>query len=398
MGRRGGYGPRRWVRLAAMVTLGSVLGAGCTPTANEETSSDGPATTAVARPASLILSVAPGAHGVEPAGTVTATAQGGTITQASLVGTRGTVVEGAITPDGTAWRSAEPLGYGKTYTLTATARGADGTPVTRRSTFTTATPQRQVSVSMNVSDGQTVGVGMPLIFSFSGDITDRSAAEQAVRITTEPATEGAFRWFDDDQLIWRPKEYWRPGTTVSVEANVYGRDLGDGTYGTEDRAATLTIGDKVVAIADGETHHMSVFVNDRRLRRLPISMGKPSSSTPNGTYTVMSEHYGYTMDSSTYGVPVDSGAGYRLWVEYAVRLSYSGIFYHSAPWSVGYQGNTNTSHGCINLSTEDAAWLMERSQPGDVVTVRNAGEQVLEPTDGWSVWQLSWEEWTAAGA
>ncbi|PXY21387.1 hypothetical protein BAY60_24840 [Prauserella muralis] len=343
----------------------------------------------------MSLSVPKRAHDFEPGKPITATVTNGTITEASLVGTHGTVVRGRIAPDGSGWRSAEPLGYGKTYQLAVTAKGEDGKPATATSTITTATPAAQVAVSMNVADGQTVGVGMPLIFTFTSDIVDRKAAERALRITAEPDTEGAFRWFTDSQVTWRPKEYWRPGTTIRVNAAVYGRHLGGGLYGSEDRHAKLKVGDKIVAIADGATHHMRVFVNDRMVRRLPISMGKPSSSTPNGTYTVMSEHTGYTMDSSTYGVPVDSSAGYRLWVETAVRLSYSGIFYHSAPWSVGYQGNTNTSHGCLNLSPEDAAWLMSRSQPGDLVTVRNAGEQILEPTDGWSVWQLPWREWLA---
>nr|WP_307831967.1 Ig-like domain-containing protein [Prauserella cavernicola] len=383
------------------MALAGALFAGCTSAASDSSDGDtsGPSPTAApVKPVSLSLSVDEGAQDVAPGQLFSATAADGTITEASLVGTHGTVVEGGITEDGSAWESAEPLGYGKTYTLEATATGEDGKPVTDSSTFTTATPSQTLSVSMNVQDGQEVGVGMPLIFTFSGDVPDKAAAEKALRVTTEPRTEGAFHWFTDDQATWRPKDYWQPGTTVSADAMIYGKHLGGGTFGAEDKAADLTIGDKVVAIADGGTHHMRVYVNDQEVRRMPISMGKPSSSTPNGTYTVMSEHNGYTMDSSTYGVDIDSSQGYRLWVEYAVRMSYSGIFYHSAPWSVGYQGNTNTSHGCINLSPENAAWLMENSQPGDVITVQNAGEQTLEPTDGWSVWQLSWEDWVAGSA
>ncbi|ASR39621.1 hypothetical protein BAY61_24490 [Prauserella marina] len=344
------------------------------------------------------LSVEEGAKDVEPGLPVTVSATDGKVTEASLIGKHGTVVEGQLAEDGSGWESAEPLGYGKTYTLAATAEGANGKPETKTSTFTTATPAQQISVWTNVDDGQQVGVGMPIIFTFSGPVPDRKAAEKALRIETDPETEGAFHWFSDESVTWRPKEYWQAGTTVTVDAAIYGRHLGDGVYGSEDNFAKLTVGDKVVTVADGETYQMTVFVNDKEVKKLPISLGKPSTTTPNGTYTVMSEHNGYTMDSSTYGVPVESGGGYRLWVEYAVRLSNSGIFYHSAPWSVAQQGNTHTSHGCINLSPENAAWLMEISQPGDVVTVKNAGEQTLEPTDGWSVWQMSWEEWIAGDA
>ncbi|MEU3273040.1 Ig-like domain-containing protein [Saccharomonospora sp. NPDC006951] len=400
MRSRGGDKPRLGVRLLSVVLVGGVLLTGCTSAATEgpDDERSRPASTAPPKPVSLDLSVKEGAKEVEPGLPVTASATDGKVTEASLVGKHGTVVKGALTEDGTSWESAEPLGYGKTYTLTATAEGANGKPETKTSTFTTATPAQQISVWTNVDDGQKVGVGMPIIFTFSAPVPDRKAAEKALRIETEPKTEGAFHWFSDDSVTWRPKEYWQAGTTVTVDAAIYGRHLGDGVYGSEDNFAKLTVGDKVVAVADGETYQMTVFVNDKEVKKLPISLGKPSTTTPNGTYTVMSEHNGYTMDSSTYGVPVESGGGYRLWVEYAVRLSNSGIFYHSAPWSVPQQGNTHTSHGCINLSPENAAWLMETSQPGDVVTVKNAGEQTLEPTDGWSVWQMSWEEWTAGAA
>lgn len=83
------------------------------------------------------------------------------------------------------------------------------------------------------------------------------------------------------------------------------------------------------------------------------------------------------MDSSTYGVPVDSPEGYRTYVEYATRMSNSGIFLHAAPWSVGAQGNTNVSHGCLNVSTEDGKWFYENAKKGDPVIVQNTA---VEPS------------------
>lgn len=341
----------------------------------------------------LALSVSDDEKDVEPGQSVTVRAEHGTITKASLIGKHGTHVKDDLRADGTFWTTTEPLGFGKTYTLTVEAEGEDGKTVTEESTFITTTPARTVAVSINVWDDEVVGVGMPLIFTFSGPVPDRDAAEEAIDITAEPETEGDFRWFGDNTVIWRPKEYWEPGTEVSIDAEIYGKDFGDGAFGAEDKAVDFTVGDKLVAVADGESHEMTVSINDEKVKTMPISMGKPSTPTPEGTYTVMSEHYGYTMDSSTYGVPAESAAGYRTYVEYAVRLSNSGIFYHSAPWSVGDQGNTNVSHGCINLSTGNAAWLMDKSNRGDLFTVRNSGGAELEPTDGWSVWQMSWEEW-----
>ncbi|SFP26593.1 Lipoprotein-anchoring transpeptidase ErfK/SrfK [Amycolatopsis arida] len=383
-------------RVPVLVLAGGLLLAGCSGT-GETPAPPESRTPPPPRPVSLSLSPADGADAFAPGEPVKVAAENGTLAEVALVGADGTEVSGERAADGAKWTTTEKLGYGKTYTLTASAKGADGKLVEAASTFTTATPKRRVSVSVNVQDGETVGVGMPIVFMFSGNVADKDAAERALRVTAEPATEGAFHWFSDKWVTWRPKEYWKPGTKVTVDAGIYGRDLGNGTFGREDRSASFTIGDKLVAVADGSTFQMTVSINDEVVREMPLSMGKRSSTTPTGTYTVMSEHVGYTLDSGTYGVPADSPAGYRTWVKYAVRLSNSGIFYHSAPWSVGDQGRRNVSHGCLNLSVENAGWLMETSKRGDIVVVRNSGGRELEPTDGWSVWQMPWDEWKSGG-
>ncbi|MGW4063528.1 L,D-transpeptidase [Amycolatopsis sp. NPDC004747] len=348
------------------------------------------------KPAVLALTPAKDAKDVAPGEPVSVVVQDGKVGAVTLTSADGKVVAGKARADGSGWDSAEPLGYNKSYKLTATATGTDGKPVTSESAFSTVKPARQLDVSVNLVDGETVGVGMPLIFTFTGNVTDKAAAEKALKVTAEPATEGAFRWFGDKQVTWRPKDYWKSGTKIKVDAAVYGKPLGGGSYGREDKGATATVGDKLVAVADGQTHQMTVTINDKEVKTMPTSMGKPGHNTPRGTYTVMSEHNGYTMNSATYGVPEDAPGGYSTFVQYAVRLSWSGIFYHSAPWSVRQQGHSNVSHGCLNLSTENTKWLMDTSKKGDIVTVQNSGGPKLEPTDGWSFWQLSWDEWRTA--
>lgn len=389
---------------ARLVVAAGVIGlvvAGCS--SNSPSGESPQATTSasapkpVVKPAVLTLSPAKDAKDVAPGEPVSVAVADGKVGEVKLAGADGKVVAGKPRADGAGWDSAEPLGYGKTYKLTATATGTDGKPVTSESTFSTAKPARQLGVSVNLDQGETVGVGMPLIFTFTGNVADKAAAEKALKVTAEPATEGAFRWSGDKQVTWRPKDYWKSGTKIKVDAAVYGKPLGNGSYGREDKSASATVGDKLVAVADGGTHQMTVTINDKEVKTMPTSMGKPGHNTPAGTYTVMSEHTGYTMDSGTYGVPEDAPGGYRTFVQYAVRLSYSGIFYHSAPWSVRQQGRSNVSHGCLNLSTENTKWLMDTSKKGDVVTVQNSGGPKLEGTDGWSVWQLSWDEWRAAG-
>jgi lipoprotein-anchoring transpeptidase ErfK/SrfK len=46
-----------------------------------------------------------------------------------------------------------------------------------------------------------------------------------------------------------------------------------------------------------------------------------------------------------------SGPGYTDFaVPYSVRFTWSGDYMHDAYWSVGEQGYTDVSHGCVNLS------------------------------------------------
>jgi len=384
-------------RLLVVVAAIGLAVSGCSSATSSEPPkpSDTSSTTAKPPVKAAVLSVTPAkdATDIAPGEPVTVTVADGKIGEVKLTGADGKVVAGKPRPDGGGWDSAEPLGYGKKYTLAATATGSDGKPVTSESSFTTVKPARQLGVSVNVSDGQTVGVGMPVIFSFSGNVPDHAAAERAIKVTSEPAQEGAFRWFGDKQLIWRPKDYWRSGSKISVDAAIYGKSLGNGTFGRQDVSVKAAVGDKLIVIADGESHQATVTVNDKDVRTIPISMGKPGHNTPLGTYTVISEHNNYIMDSSTYGVPADSPGGYRTLIQYAVRLSWSGIFFHSAPWSVPQQGKRNVSHGCINMSTDNAKWLMDTAKPGDIFTVKNSGGPALDPSDGWSVWQLSWDAW-----
>jgi lipoprotein-anchoring transpeptidase ErfK/SrfK len=396
---RRSIGMRARLLVAAGVIGLTVAGCSNSPTEGPQP----PATSASAqrpapapKPAVLTLTPAKDAAGVAPGEPVSVAVADGKVGDVKLTGADGKVVAGKPRADGSGWDSAEPLGYGKTYQLSATAIGTDGKPVMAQSTFSTAKPARQLDVSVNLVEGETVGVGLPLIFTFTGNVADKAAAEKALKVTAEPATEGAFHWFGDKQVTWRPKDYWKSGTKIKVDAAVYGKPLGNGSYGREDKSVSGAVGDKLVAVADGGSHQMTVTINDKEVKTMPTSMGKPGHTTPAGTFTVMSEHTGYTMNSATYGVPEDSPGGYSTFVQYAVRLSYSGIFYHSAPWSVRQQGHRNVSHGCLNLSTENAKWLMDTSKKGDIVTVQNSGGPKLEPTDGWSVWQLSWDEWRAA--
>lgn len=335
-----------------------------------------------------------GAKDVRPADPVTAAADGGEIVHAELTNGAGEEVPGTVSEDGTRWSVDGKLGYDRDYALAVTVRGGGDEPVQRRATFHTTRPQARTYVSMNPVDGQTVGVGQPLAFYFSEDAPapDKKRAEEAISIRTEPKVRGAFYWFNDREVHWRPKEHWKPGTRIDIDVDVYGRQLGDGLWGDEDRTAQITIGDAVRLHADGSSHQMTVKRNGELLRTLPVSLGEPANPSSNGTHVVTQKHDSYFMNSETFGLPVEQG-GYQTEVDWAVRISNGGEFIHAAPWSVPQQGNTNTSHGCINLSEADAKWVFDLLKKGDVVDISNSGGPPLEAWDGFGDWQVPWNEW-----
>nr|WP_296780999.1 L,D-transpeptidase [Rhodococcus sp. (in: high G+C Gram-positive bacteria)] len=240
-------------------------------------------------------------------------------------------------------------------------------------------PQIQRLAPANFSDpsispngGEVVGVGQPIAIRFNEAIGDRGAAEAAIRVTSTPAVAGHFYWINDTQVRWLPNEFYPAHTQVSVEAG--------------GARADFSTGDSVVTTADDATHTITITRNGEVVKTMPTSMGKPGHETPNGTYLVGEKFRDMYMDSSTYGVPVDAPDGYRTYVEYATRISYSGIFVHAAPWSEWAQGSEDTSHGCLNVSTEDGQWFFDNAQKGDPVVVVNTAGGTLSGSDGLGDW------------
>lgn len=169
-------------------------------------------------------------------------------------------------------------------------------------------------------------------------------------------------------------------------------------FGEDNVQTHFTIGDEVIATADDNTKILTVRVNGEVVKSMPTSMGKDSTPTANGIYIVGSRYKHIIMDSSTYGVPVNSPNGYRTDVDWATQISYSGVFVHSAPWSVGAQGHTNTSHGCLNVSPSNAQWFYDHVKRGDIVEVVNTVGGTLPGIDGLGDWNIPWDQWRAGNA
>jgi lipoprotein-anchoring transpeptidase ErfK/SrfK len=345
----------------------------------------------------LTASVKNGAVGVSVESPVMVSAEDGVLGAVTMVNDEGTLVAGQLSPDGLTWSTAEPLGYNKRYTLNAQSLGLGGV-TSQQMSFETHSPENLTMPYLLPNDGEVVGVGQPVAIRFDENIPNRSAAEKAIKITSNPPVQGAFYWLNNREVRWRPAAYWTPGTTVDVAVNTYGVDLGDGLFGQEDVTTRFTIGDEVITTVDDSTKTLTVKRNGEVIKSMPVSMGKNSTPTNNGTY-IVGDRFGHiVMDSSTYGVPVNSPNGYRTEVDFATQISYSGIFVHAAPWSVGSQGYSNVSHGCINVSTSNAQWYYNNSKRGDVVEIANTVGSILPGTDGLGDWNIPWEQWKAGNA
>jgi len=203
--------------------------------------------------------------------------------------------------------------------------------------------------------GAVVGVAHPVVVTFTAPVTDRLAAERSIRVTSPSNIPGHFEWLDNKVVQWVPNHYWPAHSHVSV--------------GVQALTTGFETGDELLGVASISEHTFTVSRNGEVLRTMPASMGKPSRPTPIGNFTALEKDRTVIMDSRTIGIPLSSPEGYRITASYAVRITNSGVYVHSAPWSVDSQGHANVSHGCINLSPDNAAWYFNVVSVGDPVQV-----------------------------
>lgn len=379
---------RRIIAAGAVVLLAGGSLAACTidrqGTAAE--SGESAETTEPEKHDPAVISVEDGAEGVAPDEPVTVTSPDG-LESVTMTNEEGKEVEAELNEDKTEWTTTEPLGYGREYTVEATTTQGE----TSKSAFTTVVPDGQTNAYIGPLDGSEVGVAHAVNFYFDIAPSDRQAAQDAITIETSNDTEGAFYWIDPGHLIWRPKEYWEPGTEVTVKSEIYGKNLGGGIYGAEDASSTFTVGDLVETLVDDNTKTLTVYHNGEEVKSFPVSLGRDGQyATPNGMYVIGDRNESMVMDSTTYGLALENG-GYRTAVNYATQMSWSGIYVHSAPWAIGALGSYNQSHGCINATPDDAQWFMNYVKQGDPVEVVNTSGETLSGLDGLGYWNLDWE-------
>lgn len=328
---------------------------------------------------------------------VRVSAKNGTLSQVSLASADGPV---ELVQNGRAWVATQRLEPGTDYTISASGTGTDGKAKTLKRSFQTQalTLNEQAYPSVSPLANDTVGVGMPVVVRFDLPVQNQELFEQNMQVETSQPVEGRWAWFNDREAHFRPKDYWPAETDVTVKILVNSLPAGNGIYGQQDQVVKFHVGAKVVGYVDVNTFTLTVKDNDQIVKTIPVSTGDSDHRTRQGTKVIMEKLRKVDMDAATTGVDSEDDDYYDLEdVEYAMRLTNSGEFLHAAPWSVGSQGRANVSHGCTGMSPANAEWLFGHMKKGDPVEYTGS-PRAIEPGNGWTDWNIPWDEWVAKSA
>jgi lipoprotein-anchoring transpeptidase ErfK/SrfK len=328
----------------------------------------------------------------------------GTIVSVTMTTESGTKIAGTTASDGTSWKPLAQLDRATKYTVSVTAKDSKNRQAVAKSSFTTVSAANSFIGYYNPDNGVTVGVGMPVSFTFDKAITNKKEVQQAITVTCSSGQEVVGHWFGDQRLDFRPQDYWAANSTVTVKIALDGVQGASGVYGVQSKTVSFKIGRKQVSTADDKTKEMQVVRDGRLIRTLKVSLGQAPNTTYNGIMVISEKLIKTRMNSQTVGL----GKAYDIKdVPHAMRLSNSGTFAHGNYWRpVSVFGSTDTSHGCIGMHdvkggndpSTPAAWFYTNSLIGDVVIVKNSPDKTIAADNGFSDWNLSWDEWKSGSA
>nr|WP_051162711.1 Ig-like domain-containing protein [Nocardia transvalensis] len=338
-----------------------------------------------------------GSTDVNPTTPISVTVTSGRIDKVTLTNASGKQITGTLAPDGSRFTVSEALGYDATYTWAGTAIGTDGKPVQIDGTFTTLAPKQTVTATINIGDGQEVGIAAPIILQFKSHVANKAAVEKALTVATTPQTEGGWAWLPDDnggsRAHWRPREYWAPGTDVKFSGKLYGLELGDGAYGYTDLSSEFKIGRSQIVKGYAPSHRVQVIRDGDTLFDFACSYGEGNEArnvTRSGTHVVTEKYEDFMMSNPPFYTNVRE--------RWAVRISNNGEFIHANPESSGAQGNTNVTNGCINLSTSDAQAYFPTAMYGDPVEITGTSIPLSAADGDLYDWTIDWDTWKSMSA
>jgi len=335
-----------------------------------------------------------GDQNVVPGSPIVVTANDGRLTSVKITTPDGKALKGNLAADAQKWESVtQSLGYGTTYDVTVKAVDRNGLPTAAHQTFTTLVPKDTVGVSsVDPQAGTTFGVGIPIVVRFDQSIENKAEVEKRLEVVTPKPIKGAWRWLSDSQVQFRPRDYWPANIPITVHARLTGVQVAPQVWGEKDATFKFHTTNSIVGRVDMKKHTLTVAKNGKVIKVIPITTGKPGFDTRSGTKVVMTKERNRIMDASTGGTSQGDPEYYRLNVEYAMRLTWSGEFLHAAPWSEGSQGYENVSHGCTGMSTENAAWLYNISNIGDVYVYTGNDRMMTDDDNGITVWNNRWSD------
>ena len=398
----------------AAVAASTVDAPDLTTSGSPDTTAESSATTTV--PGSNVRITAKPAFGsknVPPNDPVTVSVFAASLTTVTLTGNDGRTITGKIASDKGSWTSTQRLAYNTTYTFTGSATGSDGKATKITGKISTVNPKATERASIQIPDGDTVGVGAPIIITFSGKVTNRAAAEKALTVTTSQgaALQGNWGWLQDEQIQaggpvqsqvhWRPTKspvsgstpYWPKDTKVTVTANLRGVDLGGGEWGREDFTSKFTVGRSQIVIADASSFRLIVTVDGLVTKNYPVSYGKesvPGRATVTGIHIVTEKYPEFKMCNPAFDYC-------NVEEEWAVRINNNGEFIHENALTTPYLGKENVSHGCVNMGVGDAEDYYNSALYGDPVIVTNTGAPMTEK-DALYDWIYTYPDWQALSA
>jgi lipoprotein-anchoring transpeptidase ErfK/SrfK len=310
-------------------------------------------------------------------------------------------VAGTLNSTHTRWRSTAVLVPSTDLRGAVSYVTLDHRTVTHPISVQTPAARKHLTAVLSPGAGDTVGIASPVVVSFDRPVptSKRAAVEHALSVTAQPAVVGAWHWMTDQEVHWRPPSYWKPGTHVTIRSDLQGLDFGDGVWGAVGHHQTsFVIGAAHVSEVNVGAHVMHVYDNGRLIKTFPISAGRAQYPTASGVHIALEKSPVVQMNSATVGIPQGSPGAYNETVYWDVRISYAGAFVHAAPWSLADQGNTNVSHGCVNISPANAKWFYYWSYRGDVIDVYNAPRPPSATDPGTADWNMSWKAWLAGDA
>jgi lipoprotein-anchoring transpeptidase ErfK/SrfK len=334
---------------------------------------------------------------IVPSAPVVVSVASGRLTDVVVEGPGGAPVPGQLSVDGHTWTSESGvLDYDASYSVSAEAVDRSGLPANLHTILHTVAPSSFLGLSVAPHDGAQVGVGMPITVTLDHKLSSqgaRTAFEKHVGVTVDGAPAGgSWRWLTDKVVVYRTPTYWPGNATVAVKADVKGVKFTGSVWGEQNQTTTFRTGPAMVSYVDMQTDMMKVTRDGKLVKVIPITTGKPGFESRSGVKVIMNKERTRIMDAATGGTAKTDPEYYRLQVEYAMRLTWSGEFLHAAPWSVAHQGHENVSHGCTGMSTANAAWLYANSEIGDVV-VYTGHDKPIEAGNGITVWNTFWAKW-----